>query len=241
MEVVKNRFTSEPELNRVIEALGYESRAHAVLDLTVFPPPSIVKYVGARPVVNAVRNRDFGTPRRKHTFLPKDEAEAAFGLRSSDQAARGVFLDDNGSPDWALRACFTVKRHQGSTHICHLFRDFTYDPMFFTALPNLALVPSWLHKLTDTDKSVASVLRWASRFVYGFCPRGWGDAAHVCDQCKKPAVTPAEHWVLERLERYENRRVKDYLASAYGISKNKRWRAAIEAGRGYTHALLGPK
>lgn len=162
-------------------------------------------------------------------------------MRPSDQAAKGVFLDDNGSPDWAFRACFTVKRHQGSTHICHIFGDFTYDPRYFTALPNLVLVPSWLHKLTDTDDSVASVLRWASRTVYAFCPGNEVDARHICGQCRRPDGAPAEPWVQERLQRYEERRVKDYIVSAYSVSKNKRWRAAIEAGRGYEHVLLRPK
>lgn len=240
MEIVRNRFTGEPDLDRAVKALGYPSRAHAVVDLSVFPPPSIVQQVGGVAVVNAVRNKNFGTIRAKHTFLPPREAEAAFGFMTSDGAAKGVFLDDNGSPDWALRACFDVKRDQGSTHVCHIFKMATYDPRYFTSLPNLALVPSWLHKLTDTDASVASVLRWIARTVYGFCPGNTVDARHVCPACRVPQDAPAEDWIRERIARYEAKRVRDYLANARRISKNQRWLNAIEAGRGYGHVLLKP-
>lgn len=245
----KQAFDGTADLLEAIHELKYRSAAHAVLARSVFPPPSIVEEVGFNPIVNAVRRGKFpglGNINRDQYISPVDVSRL-FGLSATAPAAKGVLIDDNACPDFALRACFTRGRHQASTQLAHVFPSkYSKHPLFFTSLPNLVLVPSWLARLTDTDPAVCQTLRWAVRTVYGFCPvllssRGSPSIIHSCTVCEKPAGDCLnEEEIRCLIAQYECYRSKDYRKAALGITRNSRWRKAIEAGTGYDYPLLRP-
>jgi hypothetical protein len=164
VHIVDDEFTGDPDLLEAIQGLGYQSSAHAVLHRSVFPPPSVVADVGTRAIVNAVRRGTFDGLARveRFAFLPPEHVQRLFGLTAHDPLARGVYVDDNACAHFALATCFSVGREIASTQVCHIFpREFSQHPMYFTALPNLVLVPAWLAKLTDSDPAVTATLRWA--------------------------------------------------------------------------------
>lgn len=242
MHVVQNTLTGDPDLLDAVRALGFESTAHAVLARSVFPPPSLVAEVGVGPVVNAIRRGAFeGLGRvERRSFIPPQHVARLFHIETADPLAVGVYVDDNCCPDIALQCCFELRRHQASTQVCHIFpSEYSQHPLYFTSLANLALVPSWLAKTTDTDPTVTPVLRWAVRLVYGFCPRSDGSPTHSCSLCTRPAGAPDEEFVRQAMAAYEQHRTRDYVAKAKA-RQDGRWREAVRAGRGYPNALLRP-
>lgn len=242
MHIVDGEFCGDHGLQEAVRALGYASSAHAVLHRSVFPPPSIVAEVGTSAIVNAVRRGTFpGLGRiERMEFIEPQRAETLFSIQASDPSARGIYVDDNACPFFAFMSCFTVGRHLGSTQLSHVFpREYSQHPRYFTSLPNLVLVPAWLAKLTDVDDSVMQTLRWAVRLVYGFCPEGDGAADHQCPICEMPTDAPPAETVRTWVGAHEHLRVKDYRTTARS-RRDKRWKNAIEAGRGYGHVLLSP-
>ncbi len=242
MHIENRTFTGATDLQRALHDLGYISLAHAVLHRSVFTPPSIVAEVGTGAVFNAVRRGSFdGLNRveRSGYIAPKD-AERLFGIHTTDSLSPGVYVDDNWCANFAFMACFDVRRHRQSTQLCHIFpRQYSQNPHFFTALPNLVLVPTWLAKLTDGKGPVPRILRWAARLVYNFCPEHDGTPQHECVLCKRPPESPSDDEVQNWVRSHEHLRTKDFRKAAFKC-KDQRWKNAFEAGRGYSHVLLKP-
>lgn len=153
------------ELNELVKA-KYGTLERAVLECSAFPPASLVERTQGKAIVNAVRRGTFETlgHRERRTYISPAEAKGLWNLDADDPGAVGVYVDDNHTAHVAFHACFGTDWKGGSpTQLCHVFdKEYSKDPRYFTALPNLVLVPAWLARLTDTHRGVMQFLRWTS-------------------------------------------------------------------------------
>jgi hypothetical protein len=227
-------------------AARYGTLERAVLECSAFPPASLVERTQGKAIVNAVRCGSFGElgQRERRTYISPTEAKERWGLDADDLGAVGVYVDDNHAAHVAFHACFGINWKQGSnTELCHVFdKEYSKDPRYFTALPNLVLVPTWLAKLTDSHRGVMQFLRWASRFVFGFCPGAACDRAPTgegCPLCANPGCDIDMSYVQSKILAWDALAVQDYDA----VLINRRdavWAAARRAARGYSHTYLVP-
>lgn len=250
MRITNGQFEATSEISDLIIKSGYSSLAHAVCELSVFPPPSLVSEVGFKPIVNAVRRGKFGHGigrRERDTLIAPHEAHILWRLTGAPGISVGVMVDDNLCANLALMSCYDLGRNIPSTTLAHVFpSEYSKHPLFFTALPNLLLAPAWLAKLTDAKAgAVARTLRWTIREVYGFCaactPQPSQTLGNRCWVCAGPPDRGVDAASVRLCAaRFEYARTQDYERRARSIHRRGRWQQAIAAGAGYSHPLLTP-
>ncbi|ABY28888.1 hypothetical protein ASF55_17465 [Methylobacterium sp. Leaf119] len=135
-------------LVQLIGVSAWRSLDQALASLTVFAHPDAVEAVGARAVFRTIR----GGP--KGTILGD------------------VMLDDNASPATAFEWATGLKR--GADLQCnHLYRD-ARDPASYSDLRNICYTPSFIAKLTDSqrevvpDEHLSHLLRYRAFELYGY-------------------------------------------------------------------------
>jgi hypothetical protein len=154
------KFDGRAALIRVIEQSDYGSLPQAVAALTVFAHPDTVAQTEARNVFRSVRRRQQGDV---GTF-----AEVA-------GCAGRVMRDDNRSPAVAFEWAHSI-RERPDVQVNHLWSR-SQDVTAYTSLANLCLTPSFLAKLTDTDESIRTLLRYRAFDLFGYLPPSEGTPA----------------------------------------------------------------
>lgn len=227
-----------------VVAAVHKTPTHAIVERSVFPPRALVTHTGGRPIVNAVRAGSFDRigRRERRSFISAQDAAREWDLPFPQGAAKGVYVDDNFCAHTVFNACFDATWVGGTfTHLAHVFDGAaSKSPMFFTALPNLILVPAWLAKFTDADEAVRKSLRWIARRFYGFCagatcskaPKGPG-----CELCKEPGHNIEADVVEASISRWERRAVRPEAYKPELMGKTKLWKDALSSCTGYTHTF----
>jgi hypothetical protein len=128
----------------------WKSLEQALASLTAFAHPDVVRAVGSRSVFRTIR----GTPRGE------------INVKAS------VMLDDNSSPAIAFEWATQFKR--GADLICcHLYTA-SDEPTAYTDVRNIFFAPTFLAKLTDSqkeelpDEHSLKVLRYRAWELFGY-------------------------------------------------------------------------
>lgn len=145
-------FDGRDALEAVIASSGYRTTLHAVALLTVFSHPDTVAQTAGKSILNIVRN----VARRGEVV---------------DQGERKIGFDDNKAPTDVFMWCNGWRRRPRDLQFNHVY-DNSQDPECYTSLANLCVTPSFLAKLTDTDKVVKELLRYRVWDIYGWHPSG---------------------------------------------------------------------
>lgn len=89
----------------------------------------------------------------------------------------GNYLDDNSKANIAIKTSFgyqtsaaASKRMITNFHTCHIYdkQGETYSPEYHCSIPNLVLVPSAIHSLTDHSEECRRLLKYRTYDLYGF-------------------------------------------------------------------------
>lgn len=147
------QFNGRSALTRVIEQSEYRSLAQAVASLTAFAHPDTVAQTARRNVFPTVRRRQ---QREVGTFA---EVPGCQGR---------VMIDDNRSPAVAFEWAHGI-RERPDVQANHVWSR-SQDVAAYTSLANLCLTPAFLAKLTDTDTTICTLLRFRAYDLFGYWP-----------------------------------------------------------------------
>lgn len=187
-------------LVELIGASAWRSLDQALASLTVFAHPDAVEAVGARAVFRTIR----GGP--KGTILGD------------------VMLDDNASPATAFEWATGLKR--GADLQCNHLYSGARDPASYSDLRNICYTPTFIAKLTDSqrevvpDEHLSQLLRYRAFELHGYTgprtsslpPKPSGYDTLTWPDPIGGGATPEE--VARTFRRRMARRPKDRLAKA---------------------------
>ena len=86
----------------------------------------------------------------------------------------GIRYDDNTYPNTRLKTL--LKRHCGITfangtfNLCHVWQEAAYEREYFSAIPNLVLLPCELTQLVDCSREIGDLLAYRAYELYGWYP-----------------------------------------------------------------------
>jgi hypothetical protein len=144
------QFDGRAALIRVIEQSDYGTLAQAVASLTVFAQPDTVAQTEGRNVFRSVRRRQQGDV---GTFADVAGCDGR------------VMRDDNRSSAVAFEWAQGI-RERPDVQANHVWSR-SQDVAAYTSLANLCLTPAFLAKLTDTDESIRTLLRYRAFDLFG--------------------------------------------------------------------------
>lgn len=85
-----------------------------------------------------------------------------------------IRYDDNTYPNTRLKDL--IRRHcgvdfvSGTFNLCHIWQDTAYEVEYFSAIPNLVLLPRELASLSDYSQEICDLLAYRSFELYGWYP-----------------------------------------------------------------------
>ena len=107
------------------------------------------------------------------TFLLAPDAQRR-RLNDPKGKHNGIRYDDNTYPNTRLKAL--LKRHCGVTfangtfNLCHVWQEAAYEQEYFSAIPNLVLMPCELTHLVDCAREIGDLLAYRAYELYGWYP-----------------------------------------------------------------------
>lgn len=148
------RYDGKEKLRQVLFDARYPSLEAAVAKHALFLHPDTVRQTENRNLFRIVRDESS----KRGQIVPY-----AFGSGK-------VLLDDNNGPasafEWAISG---FSRVDGQLN--HIYSD-SRNVETYTSMANLCITPSFLAKLTDTDKGIKALLQYRAYDLYGFVPQG---------------------------------------------------------------------
>jgi hypothetical protein len=149
------QFDGKAVLQSVLEASEYKSILQAIASLTLFSHPRTVEQTNYQNLFRVIRCNSM-SQRGSYSDL-------ADNFR--------VMLDDNMAAIEAFTWSNKIKRPP-DCQFNHIWSD-SKNVSLYTNLANICVSPSFLAKLTDTDKAVCELLKFRSYQLYnGFSPDG---------------------------------------------------------------------
>jgi hypothetical protein len=146
-------FEGKSALRAILATSPYRSAEQAVAALTMFTHPDTVRRLGAGPVFRIVRGP---IPERGRVITLTDGP---------------AMQDDNKGPTDAFLWANGLRLAAGhDLQFNHVWGGCATDVACYTNLANLAVGPAFLAKLTDTDGSIAGLLRYRSFELFGWTP-----------------------------------------------------------------------
>lgn len=160
----------------------------------------------------------------RHCRLPHPDVVARCGAaifptirdqqrRGTVDAERGLLLDDNATPRWALFWAHGMPQthHPRGWTIAHVWKA-TKDPAAYTHLANLCLMPECLGSLSDKDGPLCRFLEFHAWSAYGWRlshaeipeePLGYG----AIQWTYLDAISDPHGFICERMMTLNNQRV----------------------------------
>lgn len=82
--------------------------------------------------------------------------------------ADNIFLDDNLKANNVIKAALGLTERPKNFATCHIYDSSAYDSKFYTAIPNLVLIPIPIYSLADHLDECKNFLKYYSFIQYGF-------------------------------------------------------------------------
>ena len=166
MSFITDKIDGEKPLIELLEK-NYGSLIKAIAQLTLFPPTEIVKKLGSKKVVNAMRYSKSIKTKNKEGEVTKI-------------GNMHYLLDGNCIPDTIFKACFKnignnnfFDRDQSNTQLNHIYPSaISQNPEIHSNLAKLCLTPNFIAYLTDKEGVVINLLQFRAYQLYDYNPKG---------------------------------------------------------------------
>jgi len=143
-------------LKELISNSHYKTVEQAIASLTIFTHPALVKQTRNKNIFNIIRYKNGRTSRGQFIDLPD---------------GRRAMYDDNKGPTDAFLWANSINRNDYEDVVFGHVWDRSDNVDYYTSLANICMLPAFLSKLTDTDRSIKELLRYHVFNIYeGFRP-----------------------------------------------------------------------